>query len=145
MSVERKSGIGFFLASLRSLIGKKKNSRHSLNQSDAKLKPNTSWSPAFFPRFKQFACFHFEFSLAFDGIFLSSPWPSWLLYYFGFGFTKLSWKVLYILQVLRLKKFSPFHADQELKVSFVWEGCIQSWLWSWLILLRPALTWLHVS
>ena len=38
------------------------NLRHSLDQSGAKLKPSTTWSPAFSPRFRQFGCFYFEFS-----------------------------------------------------------------------------------
>ena len=133
----------FFCFTSLWLIGKKKNSRHSLNQSDAKLKPNTSWSPAFFPRFRQFACFHFEFSLAFDDNFLSSPWPLWLLW-FWFYETQLK-SALHIASSQIKNFFSPFCADQELKVNFVWDGCIQSWLWSWLILPRPALTWRHVS
>ena len=36
----------FFLFSLRSVIGPE-NSHYSLNQSDAKLKPLTTWSPSF--------------------------------------------------------------------------------------------------
>ena len=45
--------IGFAL--LRSVIGSE-NSRHSLDQSDAKLKPITTWSPAF-PRAFTFSHF----------------------------------------------------------------------------------------
>ena len=123
--VSKEIGDWLFLVHFALWLVKKKT-RVTLNQSDAKLKPNTSWSPAFFPRFRQFACFHFEFSLAFDGIFLSSAWPLWLLW-FWFLRNSISRKVLYILQVLRLKTFSPFCADQELKVNFVWDGCIQSW------------------
>ena len=62
-------GVGFPFLSF--LIGSEK-SRHSLNQSDAKLKQIPIWSSAFFPRFRQFACFQFEFSLALKGIFFSS-------------------------------------------------------------------------
>ena len=36
----------FFLFALRSVIGPE-NSHHPLNQSDAKLKPLTTWSPSF--------------------------------------------------------------------------------------------------
>ena len=36
----------FFLFVLRSVIGPE-NSHYSLNQSDAKLKPPTTWSPSF--------------------------------------------------------------------------------------------------
>ena len=36
----------FFLFALRSVIGPE-NSYYSLNQSDAKLKPLTTWSPSF--------------------------------------------------------------------------------------------------
>ena len=52
--------IGFAL--LRSVIG-------PVNQSDAKLKPIKSWSPAFS------RAFYFEFHWFFKGIFLSSDWP----------------------------------------------------------------------
>ena len=64
-------GVGFPI--LSSLIGSEK-SRLSLNQSDAKLKQIPIWSSAFFSRFRQFACFQFEFSLALKGIFFSSVW-----------------------------------------------------------------------
>ena len=52
-------------ALLCSVIGQE-NSRHSLRQWDAKFEPISTWSPAFsrvFPRFRQFGCFYFEFSL----------------------------------------------------------------------------------
>ena len=55
------------------------NLRLSLKQLDVKLKPVTTWSPAFsrvfpalFPRFRLFANFYFEFLLALQGIFHSS-------------------------------------------------------------------------
>ena len=57
------------------------NWRHPLNQSDAKRKAITTWSPAFFPRFRQFSCSYFDFSLALQGISLSSDWPLWLLWF----------------------------------------------------------------
>ena len=66
------------IASIRSVIGQE-NSHHFLNQSDSKLKPIAIWSPAFFPRFRQFDSFYFEFSLALKGLFLSSDWPLRLL------------------------------------------------------------------
>ena len=49
----------------------------SLNQSYAKLKPITSWLPAFFPRFRQSGWFYFEFSLVINGIFRASDWLLW--------------------------------------------------------------------
>ena len=59
------------LALLRSVI-RPENLHHSLKQLDAKLKPVTTWSLAFFPRFRLFANFYFEFLLALQGIFHSS-------------------------------------------------------------------------
>lgn len=69
--------------------------RHPLDQSDAKLKPMTTWSPAL-----QFACFDFEFLVALEGIFLSSDSPFSLLW---FSFTKLDREALfYVILVLLL-------------------------------------------
>ena len=45
------------------MIGRE-NSRHFLGQSESKLKPIATWSPAFFSRNAQFAWFYFEFPLA---------------------------------------------------------------------------------
>ena len=50
------------------------NSRHSLNQSDAKLKPTTTWSPAFSRALGRVVVFYSEFSLALKSILLSSDW-----------------------------------------------------------------------
>ena len=47
---------------LRSVIGPE-NLRHPLNQSEGKLKPTMGWSRETL-RFRQFACFDFEFELA---------------------------------------------------------------------------------
>ena len=47
---------------LRFVIGKE-NSRHPLNQSDAKLKTIATLLLAFFPRFKRFVSSNFESSL----------------------------------------------------------------------------------
>ena len=58
--------------------------RSTLNQSDVKLKAISTWSPVF-PRFRQFNCFYFEFSLAlkvFSVLLIDCL-------YFGFGFTIL--------------------------------------------------------
>ena len=65
---------------LRSVIGPE-DSRQSLNQSDAKLKPITTWSPAFFRALGDLAVFTLS-SLAIKGIFnLSSDLPLWLLWF----------------------------------------------------------------
>ena len=58
------------------MIGPKKM-RRSHNQSDAKLKPIPTWSPAFsrfFPRFGRFAGFYFEFLLVLNGMELSTDY-----------------------------------------------------------------------
>ena len=57
MSNEIRDNICFVL--LRSVIGPE-NSRHSLNQSDAKLKTNRDLVARVFPRFWRFGCFYFE-------------------------------------------------------------------------------------
>ena len=65
---------------LRSVIGPE-DSRQSLNQSDAKLKPITTWSPAFSRALGDLAVFPLS-SLAIKGIFtLSSDLPLWLLWF----------------------------------------------------------------
>ena len=65
---------------LRSVIGPE-DSRQSLNQSDAKLKPITTWSPAFSRVLGDLAVFTLS-SLAIKGIFnLSSDLPLWLLWF----------------------------------------------------------------
>ena len=55
-------------ALLRSVIG-------PVNQSDAKLKPITSWSPAFSRALGSLLAFTLSFHWFFKGIFLSSDWP----------------------------------------------------------------------
>ena len=82
-------------AFLRSVIGPE-NSRHSFDQSDAKLTPTVVCVARDFPRFRKFGRFYCEFPLAPKGIFLlfffylpSSDWPLWLL---CFGFTTLGSK-----------------------------------------------------
>ena len=40
-----------------------------------KIKTNHDLIPRVFPRFRQFGCHYFEFSLAITGILLSSDWP----------------------------------------------------------------------
>ena len=65
---------------LRSVIGPE-DSRQSLNQSDAKLKPITTRSPAFSRALGDLAVFTLS-SLAIKGIFnLSSDLPLWLLWF----------------------------------------------------------------
>ena len=64
--VDKPLPFGFAL--LHFVIGPE-NSHHSLHQSDSKLKPIATWSHPFYPRFRQFACFCFEFSLALRDIF----------------------------------------------------------------------------
>ena len=56
------------------------NVRHTLNQSDAKLKTIVIWSLRF-PRFEQFACFYVEFLLANDNINLYSDRSSGLCWF----------------------------------------------------------------
>ena len=68
---------GFSL--LCSMIGPK-NSRHSLDQSDAKLQSITTWSPAFSCPLGGLLVFTLSFHLALQGIFLSSFHNN----YFGF-------------------------------------------------------------
>ena len=73
MSNEIRDNICFVL--LRSVIGPE-NSRHSRNQSDAKLKPIATWSPAFSRAFGGLVVFTLS-SLAIKDIFALSPdWPS---------------------------------------------------------------------
>ena len=60
--------------------------RSTLNQSDVKLKAISTWSPVF-PRFRQFNCFYFEFSLALKVF--SVLLIDCLYFGFGFGFTIL--------------------------------------------------------
>ena len=65
---------------LRSVIGPE-DSRQSLSQTDAKLKPITTWSPAFSRALGDLAVFTLS-SLAIKGIFtLSSDLPLWLLWF----------------------------------------------------------------
>lgn len=70
-----------FIVSLCSVIGPE-NTNLSLNQSDAKMKPISTWSPMF--SLKVVCLLHFEFSMAPEVIFL-------LLIgcynYFGYSFT----------------------------------------------------------
>ena len=80
---------GFAL--LRSVIGPE-NSRHFLNQSDTKLKPELV--ARVFPRFAQSACLYFEFSLKIKGIFLL---VIGCYNYFGFGFATVNQKALYLM------------------------------------------------
>ena len=89
MSKVIRDCIGFAL--LRSVIGLE-NSRHPLNQSDAKVKPIATWSLAFSRAYDRLPVFS-----------LSSHWLplkfSFVLIghydYFGFGFTTLNRKALY--------------------------------------------------
>ena len=81
--------IGFDL--LRSVIGLE-NSRHPLNQSDAKLKPIATWSPAFsraWGRLPVFTLSSHRLLLIFIFVLIGR------YDYFGFGFTTLNRKALY--------------------------------------------------
>ena len=62
------------------------------------LKAIATWSPAFFPRFGQFACLYNEFSLASRDSFLSSDWLLWQLW-FWFYDTQSKCALYVILQV----------------------------------------------
>ena len=92
--------IGFAL--LRSVIGLE-NSRHPLNQSDAKLKPIATWS--------------FAFSRACVWLRVFTLSSHWLLVififaligrceYFGFGFTTLNPKALYGVRLINLHTYN---------------------------------------
>ena len=61
--VESYSGLIFFRFT-SSREKKKENSSNFLNQSESKLKLPVSWSPVFFPHFRQFARFYLEFLFA---------------------------------------------------------------------------------
>ena len=65
--------ICFGSASCRSVIGPETRASSWTNQFK-NLKAIATWSPAFFPRFGQFACLYNEFSLASRDSFLSSDW-----------------------------------------------------------------------
>ena len=103
MSREVEDFIGF--AQLPSVISSG-NSRHFLHHSASKL-INRNMDNRVLPRFRQFACFHFEFLLALHGIFLCSLIGS--CDSFGFGWTTLQWKVLLL-----------YHADK------VWYNVLQT-------------------
>ena len=75
----------FGFASLRSLIGSK-NSRHFLNQSDAKLKPIVTWSHAFsraWSRLRVFASSSDWFLVLFSCVLIGQS------DHFSFGFTTI--------------------------------------------------------
>ena len=75
-------------ALLRSVIDLE-NRHHFINQSDAKTETNHDLTARAFPRFGQFGCFEFEFSLVLMVIsfLLIGRWD-----YLSFGFTALSRK-----------------------------------------------------
>ena len=90
MSKVIRDCIGFAL--LRSVIGLE-NSRHFLNQSDARLKPIATWSLAL-PRAR---CRLLVFASSSDWLFVIFPFVLiGRCDYFGFGFTTLNRKALYI-------------------------------------------------
>ena len=68
---------------LRSKIGLE-NSRYFLNQSTAKLKHITTWSPHVFPRVKQVFSFYFEFSLVNEDVNLGSDFSAVITLVLGF-------------------------------------------------------------
>ena len=70
----------------------------SLTNQFKNLKAIATWSPAFFPRFGQFACLYNEFSLASRDSFLSSDWLLWQLW-FWFYDTQSKCALYVILQV----------------------------------------------
>ena len=75
MSVESNQGLFFFFVSLRNVIGPE-NSRLSLDQSGAKLKPITTWSPAFSRALGSLLVFTWISNWFFKEFFLSSDWRS---------------------------------------------------------------------
>ena len=99
-SVRNKTGLLLVLLYFV-LIGIEK-SRHSLNQSDKKLNPITTWSPTF----SRALCCCFGFSLSFYRLLR----VSFLLIYFGFAFTILSLKALYMSALIKTEsEYSPFN------------------------------------
>ena len=74
-----KSNLSLHFFAFRSVIGPE-NTHHSLNQSDEKFKPITTWLPALSRALGSLVVL-FEFSLALKGIFLSSDWPLRLLWF----------------------------------------------------------------
>lgn len=59
------------------------NRRHLLNQSDLKVRNKRDLVVRVFPRFKEFGCFHFKFSLATGSLYLSFDWSlGWLVLVF---------------------------------------------------------------
>ena len=74
----------FGFALLRCVIGPE-NSCHNLNQSNVKLKPNTTWSLAFSRALRRLAvCWLDEFSLANNHGNLFSDWKLWLPWFWFF-------------------------------------------------------------
>ena len=79
------------------------------NQSDAKLKPITTWSPAFSRALVTLVVFNLNSRCLFKVFFLFSDWLSWLL---NLCFITLSRKSLYIPDTLKLM------------VAWVWTHCL---------------------
>ena len=101
--------MGFAL--LRCVIGRE-NSRFFLNQSDAKLKPVTIWSPAFCCALVEL--FLLWLSLTHKGIsLLLVDRCDW----FGLGYTTLDRKALYV-HVVEFRVWSLFKAPHDLKSYF---------------------------
>ena len=101
--------MGFAL--LRCVIGRE-NSRFFLNQSDAKLKPVTIWSPAFCRALVEL--FLLWLSLTHKGIsLLLVDRCDW----FGLGYTTLDRKALYV-HVVEFRVWSLFKAPHDLKSYF---------------------------
>ena len=124
MSKVIRDCIGFAL--LRSVIGLE-NSRHPLNQSDAKLKPIATWSVAFS-----------RASGSLHVLTLSSDWflviftfvPIGHCDYFGFGFTTLNRKALYffvrLVQILQIDELYRFAKQVMVYIScVVHKGCVR--------------------
>ena len=95
--------IGFAL--LRSVIGLE-NSRHPLNQSDAKLKPIATWSLVFSRAWDRLRVFTLS-SHWFVVIFIFVLIGCCDYFGFGFGFSTLNWKLLYNLQSFKMSAFIP--------------------------------------
>ena len=101
LGIKRKPGIVMVVLLNDLWFGlEKKNSHYPLNQQDANLKQTTP--SHVFPRFRQFTHFHFELSLApCDNLF--SLIGCLFADYFGFGFTRLPWKVLRVASKKHLR------------------------------------------
>lgn len=101
LGIKRKSGIVMVVLLNDLWFGQEKKTRItlSINKTQTSNKPRPGCT-----RFKQFTHFHFELSLApCDNLFSLSD--RLLADYFGFGFTRLPWKVLRVASKKHLRLY----------------------------------------